>query len=37
MMLSPVHIGSATLYCGDALSVLRELDFEADALITDPP
>lgn len=30
-------IGSATLYCGDSLDILRELNEPVDALITDPP
>ncbi|WP_413728710.1 DNA-methyltransferase [Sodalis sp. RH19] len=30
-------IGPATLYCGDSLEILRELNEPVDALITDPP
>jgi site-specific DNA-methyltransferase (adenine-specific) len=37
MMLEKVTIGDATLYLGDALVVLPQLDIQADALITDPP
>lgn len=31
------HIGLCTLYLGDALVVLRDLDGQADLLVTDPP
>lgn len=34
--MTPVQIGTATLYCGDALEVLPQLS-GCDALITDPP
>ena len=37
MMLEKVTISDATLYLGDALVVLPQLDIQADALITDPP
>ncbi len=37
MILEKVVIGDATLYLGDALAVLPQLDIQADALITDPP
>jgi site-specific DNA-methyltransferase (adenine-specific) len=37
-MTTPVHIGDATLYLGDCLDVLREMDGNSiDAVITDPP
>jgi site-specific DNA-methyltransferase (adenine-specific) len=31
------QIGGATLYHGDAMEILRHLDIQVDALITDPP
>lgn len=31
------RIGNATLYRGDSLQVLQELDLQVDALVTDPP
>lgn len=37
MAIEKVQIGDATLYRGDALAVLQELDTPVDALITDPP
>lgn len=36
-MTSPVVIGGATLYCGDARAVLPALGGGADAVVTDPP
>lgn len=36
-MSEKVVIGNATLYLGDAMEVLRDLDVVVDALITDPP
>jgi len=31
------HIGPCTLYLGDALDILRNLEGQADLLVTDPP
>ena len=37
-MIEPVVIGDCTLYHGDCLEVIRELDADSlDALVTDPP
>ena len=35
-MTNPVHIGDATLYCGDCLEILPTLG-KVDAVVTDPP
>ena len=37
MSVAVRHIGPCTLYLGDALEVLRELEGQADLLVTDPP
>lgn len=34
--MTPVHIGNATLYCGDCLEILPTLP-KVDAVVTDPP
>ncbi|BES69731.1 site-specific DNA-methyltransferase [Marinobacter nanhaiticus D15-8W] len=37
-MVRKVVIGNATLYCGEALEILRQLEAESvDAVVTDPP
>jgi site-specific DNA-methyltransferase (adenine-specific) len=35
--IESVTIGNTTLYCGDCMEVLGELELHADAVITDPP
>jgi hypothetical protein len=35
--IESVTIGNTTLYCGDCMEVLAELELYADAVITDPP
>ena len=36
-MIERLDIGNATIYHGDCLEVMRDLDIAVDALITDPP